>query len=66
MTRSELISIIALGVGVVLALTGVILAANGSPAGIWVLVAGVVFFGAVKLSFNIASIRRARRIGRLD
>jgi len=61
MSRSDLYSLVALGVGIVLSLTGIILATNGSPAGIWVLVAGVVLFGVVKFSINAAQLRRARR-----
>ena len=65
MSRSDLVSIIALVVGVALSLTGIILATNGSPAGIWVLVAGVLLFGVVKFSINAAQLRRARRASRL-
>lgn len=65
MSRSDLVSIIALVVGVVLSLTGILLAANGSPAGIWVLVAGVLLFGVVKFSINAAQLRRARRANTL-
>lgn len=65
MSRSDLISIIALVVGVALSLTGIILATNGSPAGIWVLIAGVLLFGVVKFSINAAQLRRARRASRL-
>ena len=61
MTRSDLYSLIALGVGIVLSLTGIILATSGSPAGIWVLISGVVLFGVVKFSINAAQLRRARR-----
>lgn len=66
MNRSDLVSIIALVVGVALSLTGIILATNGSPAGIWVLIAGVLLFGVVKFSINAAQLRRARRASRLD
>jgi len=65
MSRSDLVSIIALVVGVALSLTGIILATSGSPAGIWVLVAGVLLFGVVKFSINAAQLRRARRASRL-
>lgn len=65
MSRTDLVSIIALVVGVALSLTGIILATSGSPAGIWVLVAGVVLFGVVKFSINAAQLRRARRASRL-
>jgi len=65
MSRSDLVSIIALVVGVALSLTGIILATNGSPAGIWVLIAGVLLFGVVKFSINAAQLRRARRASRL-
>jgi hypothetical protein len=64
MSRSDLVSIIALVVGVALSLTGIILATNGSPAGIWILVAGVLLFGVVKFSINAAQLRRARRANR--
>ena len=65
MSRTDLASIIALAAGAILALTGIILATNGSPAGIWVLVAGVVLFGVVKFSINAAQLRRARRASKL-
>ena len=65
MSRSDLVSIIALVVGIALSLTGIILATNGSPAGIWVLIAGVLLFGVVKFSINAAQLRRARRASRL-
>jgi hypothetical protein len=61
MSRTDLVSIIALVVGVALSLTGILLATNGSPAGIWVLIAGVLLFGVVKFSINAAQLRRARR-----
>ena len=66
MTANERISIIALAVGFVFAITGMIMAFSGNNAGIWVLVTGVALFGVVKVVQNVVIVRRALRKNRAD
>ena len=66
MTANERISIIALAVGFVFAITGMIMAFSGNDAGIWVLVTGVALFGVVKVVQNVVIVRRALRKNRAD
>jgi len=64
MTTTDKVSITALAVGLVFAITGMVLAFSGNQAGIWVLVAGVVLFAAVKVTQNFLLARRAIRRNR--
>ena len=66
MTANERISIIALAVGFVFAITGMTMAFSGNDAGIWVLVTGVALFGVVKVVQNVVIVRRALRKNRAD
>jgi len=64
MTTTDKVSITALAVGLVFAITGMVLAFSGNPAGIWVLVTGVALFAVVKLAQNLLLARRAFRRNR--
>ena len=66
MTTTDKVSITALAVGLLFAITGMILAFTGSPAGIWVLVTGVALFAVVKLTQNFLLVRRAVRRNKLQ
>jgi len=66
MTTTDKVSITALAVGLVFVISGMALAFADNPAGIWVMVAGVVLFAGVKFTQNFIVVRRALRKNRLQ